>query len=70
MEWSITKWTHTKSIIEDLGMSEKSIKFSEESRRTVHELGNIELDELGQISRTVQRHSCLKHKPEGLIFCA
>ena len=43
---------HTKSIIEDLGKAEKSIKYSEESSRTIHELVNIELHELGQISRT------------------
>ena len=46
------------------------MKFSEESRRTIHELGNIELYELGQISRTVQCHSWLKHIPEGLTFCS
>ena len=56
---------HTKSIIEDLEKAEKSMKFSEESSRTTHELGNIELHELGQMSRTVQCHSCLKHIPEG-----
>ena len=28
---------HTKSIIEDLGKAEKSIKFSEEWSRTIHE---------------------------------
>ena len=38
---------HTKSIIEDLVKAEKSIKFSVESSRTIHELGNIELHELG-----------------------
>ena len=44
----------TKSIVEDLGKPERSIKFSEESSRTIRELGDIELHELGQISRTVQ----------------
>ena len=44
--------------------------FSEESRRVVHELGNSELHELGQISRTVQCQSCLMHIPEGLVFCS
>ena len=47
----------------------KSIKFTEESSRTIHELGDTELHDLGQKSRTVQCHSCLKHIPEGLIFC-
>ena len=59
---------HTKSNVEDEGKAEKSIKFSEESNRTIHELGNIELHESGQISRTVQCQSYLKHIPEGLIF--
>ena len=58
------------SIIEDLEKPDKSIKFGEQSSRTIHELGNIELHELGQISRTVQCHSCLKHIPAGLIFCS
>ena len=49
---------------------DKSIKFSEQSSRTIHELENIELHEPGQTPRTVQCHSCLKHIPEGLIFCA
>ena len=35
----------------------KSIEFSEESSRTIHALGNIELHELGEISRAVQCHS-------------
>ena len=34
---------HTTSIIEDLGKTGKSIKFSEESSRTIHELGNENL---------------------------
>ena len=33
-------------------------------------MGNIELYELGQVSRTVQCHSCWKHLPEGLAFCS
>ena len=61
---------HTKSIIDDLGNTGKSIKFSEESSRTIHEFGNFEFHELGQISRTVQCQSCWKHVPEGLISCS
>ena len=37
----------SKSIIEYLGKTGKSINFSEEWNRTIHELGNIELHELG-----------------------
>ena len=46
------------------------MKFNEESSRIVHEMGNIELYELGQMTRTVQCHSCWKHLPEGLAFCS
>ena len=36
----ITNWiSRSKSIIEDLETGRKSIKFSEESSRTIHELG-------------------------------
>ena len=38
----------TKSIVDDLGKAETSIKFSEEPSRTIHKFGNIELHELGQ----------------------
>ena len=46
-KWMIGTGYHTQSIIEDLEKAEKSIKFSEESSRTIHELGNIALHELG-----------------------
>ena len=36
-------------------------EFSEASRRTIKELGNIELYELGEISKTVQCTTCLKY---------
>ena len=40
------------------------------SSLVIHEMGNMELFELGQISETViQCHSCLKHQPQGLKFC-
>ena len=48
----------------------KILTFNKESSRIIHEMGNIELYELGQISRTVQYQSCLKHILEGLTFCA
>ena len=49
---------------------DNSLKFTEESSRIIHGLEDIELDELGQISRTIQCHSCLQHIPEGLTFCS
>ena len=66
----LSNGSRTKSILEDLGKPKNSMKFSEESSPITHEMGNIELYELGQISRTVQCHSCLKHLPEELTFCS
>ena len=50
----------SKSVCDDLKMI-----FTEEPRRVIYEMGNVEFVELGQISMTVQCHSCLKHVPEG-----
>ena len=50
--------SRTKSILEDLGKPGNSMKVSEESSRIIHEMGNIELYELGQVTRTVPCHSC------------
>ena len=68
--WQITNWIPDQINYWRFGEDRKSIKFSEEFSRAIHELGNIELHELGQICRTDQCQSCLKHVPEGLIFCS
>ena len=60
---------HTKSIIDDFGKKGTSHVFSEASRRTIKELGNIEIYELGEISTTVQCTTCLRYSEEGTIFC-
>ena len=57
--------SYTKCIREDRRKPENSLIFSEETRRIIHELGNLELYELGQMSSTIQCHSCYKHLPEG-----
>ena len=69
----VEKWrkdSYTKSIREDLRKPENSLIFSEDSSRIIQEMGNIELYELGQVSRTILCHSCFKHMPEGLAFCS
>ena len=48
----------TESIIKDLRKTGKFNGFSEASRGTMKELGNIELYELGEISKTVQCQAC------------
>ena len=52
----------TKSIRNDL--SKGTMIFSEEQRRAIHEIGNMELIEFKQTSATVQCPACLKHVPE------
>ena len=57
----------TKSIRNDL--SKGTVIFSEEPRRAIYEMGNIELIELKQTSATIQCSSCLKHVSEGVNMC-
>ena len=63
------KGSYTKPLREDLRKPENSMIFSEESSRIIHELGNIEVYEIGQMSNTTHCHSCFKHMSEGLAFC-
>ena len=44
----------TESIIEDVGKKGQSNMISEASKFTIKELGNIDLYDLGKISKTVQ----------------
>ena len=60
----------TKSIINDLGEKAASNTLSEAFKRTIKELGNIELYELGEISKTVQCPSCLKYSNSGTVCCS
>ena len=56
-----------KSIRNDL--LKGNMIFSEESRRAIYEMGNMELIELKQTSATFQCSSCLKHVLEGVNMC-
>ena len=58
-----------KSIIKDLKQEVVSNVFSEESKRKLKELDDIELNELGESVRTTQCLICLKHSTEGTIYC-
>ena len=60
----------TASIVTDLDKKRIFKKFSEESRDTIRKLGNIELYELGAISKTVQWQACLRCSLERLISCS
>ena len=60
--------TYTKSTREDLIKTGNSMIFSEESRRIIHELDNLELYELRQKSSTIQCHSCWKHMHEETLI--
>ena len=52
----------TKSLRNDL--SKGTMIFSEESRRAIYEMGNMELIELKQTFATIQCSSCQKHVSE------
>ena len=43
--------------------------FSEESKRTIHSWGKIELFELGEVYAKTQCSSCAKYWPEGTLYC-
>ena len=58
-----------RSIIKDLKQEGVSNVFSEESKRKLKEMGNIELYELSETVRTTQCPTCLKHSKEGTIYC-
>ena len=71
-EWGkFRNGSRTKSLLEDVGKAEK---IHEVQRRVeshnITDWATIELHEMGQLSRTVQCHPCLKHIPEGLTFCS
>ena len=57
----------TESVVAHLRKKGKLNRFSEEPKRTILRLGNIELYELGDISKKTQRQACSKYSPEGLL---
>ena len=59
----------TNSMINDLEKNGTSNTFSEASRRTIKELGNIELNEFGDTFRTIQSPSCLRFSKAGTVYC-
>ena len=58
----------TKNVINDFEEKGTSYTFSEASRRTIKELGNIILYGLGEISKTVQCPTCLRCSKEGTYY--
>ena len=52
-----------------MGKKGKFNRFSEESKHTVQKLRNIELYELGEISKTIQCQACSKYSPDGSLCC-
>ena len=57
-----------KSICDDLSKEGCDMTFSEESRRIINDMGNVEQFEFGEAAATVQRQSCFKHMIEGTFF--
>ena len=61
--------SRTGSLIKELHKNEVFNTFSDESKRTNHDLGKIELFELGEVSAKTQCASCAKNWPEGILYC-
>ena len=61
--------SNAESIREDWSRENGDFTSSENSRRTIHEMGNVELFELGKTTSTLQCQSCYKHVLDGIIFC-
>ena len=59
----------TKSIMDDWSRKEHPTCSAKLQRRTVKEMGNIELFELGEISKTVQCPTCLRYSKERPVYC-
>ena len=54
-------------LITDLQKTHTFNPFSEESKRTIHSFGKIELFELSEVSAKTQCPSCAKYWPEGFL---
>ena len=59
----------TESVIADLSKKGKFNRFSEDPKKTIQRLGNIELYELGEVSKMTQCAPCSKYWPAGLLYC-
>ena len=71
MQNSVDRLQHgyrDKSIIKDLKQEDVSNAFSEESKRKLKEMGNIDLYELSETVRTTQCLICSKNSDEGTIY--
>ena len=60
---------HARNLFLKIWENRKLFEVQRRIKSHDHELCNIELYELGEMSRTVQCHSCLKIR-EGLTFCS
>ena len=59
----------TESAMADSSETGEFNRFSEDSQKTVPKLGNIDLFELGEVSKKIQCSSCATYWPEGLLYC-
>ena len=61
--------SNAESIRGDLSREDGDFTFSEISQCIIHEMGNVELFELGKTTATVQCQSCYHYVLEGIVFC-
>ena len=58
-----------ESVIADLSKTGELNTFSEESKKTINNFGQMELLELGEVSTKIQCPSCAKYWPQGVCDC-
>ena len=63
------KQSKEKGLIRDLRKTDTFNPFSEESKKIIHNLGNVEYLELCQVSGKTQGSSCAKYCPDGVVHC-
>ena len=68
--YSLKTCSRMESLIKGIHKTKVFNTFSDESKRTIHNLGKIELFELGEVSSKTQCPSCAKCWPEGILHCS
>ena len=70
-DWRICLETQSKenALIRDLQNTETLNPFNEESKKIIHNLGNVEYCELCDVSAKTQCSSCAKYWADGVVSC-
>ena len=64
----LKRQSEEQALITDLQKTDTFNPFGEESEEIIHNLGNVELFELYEVSTKTQCPSCAKYWPEGVLY--